>query len=198
MQRHIGFYLNLLALGLFIPGILLPMFSLNMELSALMSNTSISSDIINKELSLISTIEELWKDERLFVAFLIFIFSIAIPLIKTLLLTVAYFKKHTFIEQRLIALVSAIGKWSMADVFVVAIFIAVLSTNHGETFTKEVLNIFGFKIELLISSETVSMVGAGFYYFTAYCLVSLLGCQFSQYAANKIKNTTEETNSKSD
>ena len=29
-MKHVGFLLNLIALGLFIPGILLPMFSLNM------------------------------------------------------------------------------------------------------------------------------------------------------------------------
>lgn len=182
MKRHLGFLFNIIALGLFIPGIILPMFSLNMELAALISHSSISSDIINKELSLIATIEELWRDNRFFVATLIFTFSISIPVMKTILLLIAYVKKHTAIERKLISFVSSIGKWSMADVFVVAIFLAVLSTNHAETTNQEVLSVFGFKIELLISSETVSMVGAGFYYFTAYCLLSLLGCQLSQSA----------------
>ena len=78
------------------------MFSLNMELAALISQSSISSDIISKELSLIATIEELWRDNRFFVAALIFIFSISIPLLKTALLLVAYIKKNSPIERKII------------------------------------------------------------------------------------------------
>ena len=37
------------------------------------------------------------------------------------------------------------------------------------------LSLFGFKIAIDISSETVSSIGQGFYFFTAYCLISLLG-----------------------
>ena len=68
----------------------------------------------------------------------------------------------------------------MADVFVVAIFLAVLSTNHAETATQQQLALFGFKLDLIVSSETLSALGAGFYYFTAYCLLSLLGTAISQ------------------
>lgn len=187
MKRHIGFLLNLIALALFIPGIMLPMFSLNMELAAIISQSSISSNIINKELSLLATIEELWQDHRYFVAGLIFTFSVTIPVAKTLLLLMAYIKKNTVIEKRIIALVSSIGKWSMADVFVVAIFLAVLSTDHAQTSNQEVLSLFGFQIKLLISSETVSMAGAGFYFFCGYCLLSLFGCHLSQSALKNEK-----------
>ena len=65
----------------------------------------------------------------------------------------------------------------MADVFVVAIFLAILSTNHTETSNSEQLSIFGFKIILDISTQTLSAAGEGFYYFTAYCIASLLGTQ---------------------
>jgi len=179
-KKHLGFSFNLIAIILFIPGILLPMFSLTMEMTAKVSGASMTSDLVNKELSLLTTIQELWQDERLLVAGLIFAFSIAIPIIKSLLVTWSYIKKHTAIERKLLNFVALIGKWSMADVFVVAIFLAVLSTDHAQTSDHQQLSMFGFKIDLLISSETLSNIGPGFYYFLGYCVLSLLGTQLSQ------------------
>jgi hypothetical protein len=71
----------------------------------------------------------------------------------------------------------------MADVFVVAIFLAMLSTNHSETANSKALVLFGFKMDLLISSETLSAVGAGFYYFIGYCILSLVASHISQIKA---------------
>ncbi|WP_286263255.1 paraquat-inducible protein A [Thalassotalea atypica] len=185
MSKHFGFVLNVIAIALFVPGILLPMFSLNMDVTAQVSGPTLTTGLISKELSLLGTIEELWQDERLLVAGLIFVFSIAIPLIKALLVIWSYFTKNSRIERAIVNFVSNIGKWSMADVFVVAIFLAILSTNHAETETHQTLAIFGFKLEMIISSETLSAVGNGFYFFTAYCLVSLLGTHLSQTALTK-------------
>jgi len=56
----------------------------------------------------------------------------------------------------------------------------VLSTNHAETANQQTLSIMGFKLNIMISSETLSSVGHGFYFFTAYCLLSLIGTQLSQ------------------
>jgi len=175
IQKKLGFSINLIALFLFFPGILLPMFSLSMSMTAKVSGTGLSSGLIDKELSLITTIQELFQDDRIFVALLILIFSICIPVLKTILVSIAFIKKEQLIEKKLINFVASIGKWSMADVFVIAIFLAVLSTNHAETSDVQQLIMFGFKVNLDISSETLSFVGQGFYYFTAYCLLSLFG-----------------------
>lgn len=191
MKKHLGFILNLLAIALFIPGITLPIFSLAMDVKATVATTSLTSDIVNKELSLLGTVQELWQDERIFVAILIFAFSVAIPVLKTLLITLAYFIKSTKTAKHIVNFISAIGKWSMADVFVVAIFLAVLSTNHAETESHQRLSIFAFKIDMIISSETLSNIGLGFYYFTAYCLISILGTQLSQSA---IKSALKQEN----
>lgn len=195
MGKHLGFYLTLIALALFVPGILMPMFSLNMDVTAGVAGSNLSNELVNKELSLIQTIEELWQDNRLFVAALIFIFSICIPLVKSAMVAIAYFCKSQKTEKRLINFIAAIGKWSMADVFVVAIFLAVLSTNHAETSSSQQIAMFGFKLNLEISSETISMVGQGFYYFTAYCLLSLLATQLYQ---SNIKSTLELNKSTSE
>lgn len=190
MKKHLGFLLNLLAIGLFIPGIFLPMFFLHMDMTATVANASLSSGLLNKQLSLVETVQELYQDDRLLVACLIFFFSICIPLIKSLLVTWAYFKRNTDFERKIYGFVGKIGKWSMADVFVVAIFLAVLSTNHAETADSQQLVMFGFKMDLLISSQTLSAVGQGFYFFVGYCLLSLLASQISQSSLSSAVNNS--------
>jgi paraquat-inducible protein A len=181
-KKHLGFAFNIIALGLFFPGILLTMFSFNMEMAANLSGSALTSSLIDKELSIMATVKELWEDQRLLVAVLIFAFSVCIPLLKTLLLCFAYFTKSLQIEKRLIHFVGVIGKWSMADVFVIAIFLAIMSTNHADTTSSEQFSVFGFKIALDISTQTLSAAGEGFYYFTAYCVLSLIGTQLASSA----------------
>ena len=76
----------------------------------------------------------------------------------------------------------------MADVFVIAIFLAIMSTNHAETSNSEQLSVFGFKIAFEVSTQTLSAAGEGFYYFTAYCVLSLIG---TQLASSAIKTVAE-------
>jgi paraquat-inducible protein A len=151
-------------------------------MAANLSGSSITSSLIDKELSIMATVKELWEDQRLLVAALIFAFSVCIPLLKTILLCIAYFTQSIQVEKKLINFVSAIGKWSMADVFVIAIFLAIMSTNHADTSNSEQLSVFGFKIALDISTQTLSAAGEGFYYFTAYCVLSLIGTQLASSA----------------
>ncbi|MBU2870254.1 paraquat-inducible protein A [Colwellia sp. E2M01] len=187
MTKHLGFFLNLVAIGLFIPGITLPIFSLVMEANAHVGGSQLTTELVNKELSLLGTINELWLDDRLLVAIALFIFSIAIPVIKATLVCTAYFISNTSLAKKILNVISAIGKWSMADVFVIAVFLAVLSTNHAETINHQQFTLFSFQIKLALSSETISNVGKGFYYFFGYCVLSLLASQISQYAINKTK-----------
>ncbi len=189
IKKHIGFLFNLIAIALFIPGILLPMFSLNMAMTANVSGATLTNTIVDKSLSLLQTIQELWQDERLLVAILIFAFSLCIPVIKFILLSLAYAKKNSRFEATIYNFIGKIGKWSMADVFVVAIFLAVLSTNHAETATQQQLSVFGFKLDFIVSSETLSALGPGFYYFTAYCLLSLLGTAISSHSVRTTAKT---------
>jgi paraquat-inducible protein A len=178
-KKHLGFIFNIIALGLFFPGILLTMFSLKMDVAASISGSSLTSTLVDKELSIMATIQELWNDQRLLVAGLIFVFSVGIPLLKSVLVTFAYFTKNRMHESRLLRFVASIGKWSMADVFVVAVFLAILSTDHADTTSTQQFSLFGFKIALDMSTQTLSAAGEGFYYFTAYCLLALIGSQFS-------------------
>jgi uncharacterized paraquat-inducible protein A len=175
--KHIGFGLTILAIACFVPGILLPMFALNMDMAVGLTGASFNSGILNKELSILATVTELWRDNRFFVAVLIFGFSILVPIAKTLLVIVVYFIRDTSAQQKLAKVVAVVGKWSMADVFVVAVFLAILSTNHANTKELHELGFFGMKIAFEVSTATMSAVGQGFYYFVGYCILSLLGSQ---------------------
>lgn len=200
MAKHISFILNICALALFVPGILLPIFSLNMDIIADISGATMTTQAVTKELSILTTVEELWHDNRLLVAFLILFFSVFIPILKTLMVSIAYLKKTTQIEKRLVNFVNAIGKWSMADVFVVAVFLAVLSTNQAETQSAQQIALFGFKIDFIVGSETVSNIGNGFYFFTAYCLLSLLSTNIYGWALKNdvvIKTSTSQNQNES-
>ena len=183
MLRHLGLGLNVIALGLLFPGIMLPMFSLDMSLAASISGAPpLGSTLIDKELSILQTVKELWQDNRGLVALLIFVFSVCIPLLKTSLITASFFTKNPRRAFVLSNIVNIVGKWSMADVFVVAIFLAVLSTNHADTQSQQAIAVMGFKLNIGISSETLSHVGPGFYYFLGYCLISILGSQLMTLA----------------
>lgn len=156
-----------------------------MEMAGRLSGSSLVSTIVDKELSIIATVQELLADNRILVAGLIFVFSVCIPVLKTTMVSIAYFKPGTAIEKRLFGFVSNIGKWSMADVFVVAIFLAILSTNHAETAASHNFSVFGFKLSLDISTQTISAAGEGFYYFTGYCVLSLFGTHIAHAASKK-------------
>ncbi|WAJ69549.1 paraquat-inducible protein A [Catenovulum adriaticum] len=191
LKKHLGFLFNLIAICLFVPGIILPMISLSMEMTATLSQSALSSTLLDKELSILATVNELWQDNRFLVAVLIFVFSICVPILKTSLLCCAYFIKDLQLEARILSWLNTIGKWSMADVFVVAVFLAVLSTNHSETSTPQSFSLFGFNMDLLISSQTLSNAGIGFYCFVGYCLLSLLGTQLCQSSLKHRKANSE-------
>lgn len=107
--------------------------------------------------SILQTIKTLFAADNSFVAWLLLLFSIVVPVVKALmLLTVLLFHKLG-IRHHLFKFVSLIGKWSMADVFVVSIFMAFLS-NQSNSYVDAILH-------------------NGFYYFTAYCVLSILGTQ---------------------
>lgn len=82
--------------------------------------------------NIISGILLLWKDQSYSVALIIFLASIIVPLLKLLVMSclcvVTYFNiafsKLAF--TRLYSLVELIGKWSMIDVFVVVILVALI------------------------------------------------------------------------
>jgi len=107
--------------------------------------------------SIIQTIDNLFFNKNYLVAWLILLFSVVVPILKAVMLLLVLLFKHYHWRKPMFQFVSVIGKWSMADVFVVSIFMAYLATH---------------------SNQAVSAtLHEGFYYFTAYCVLSILGTQ---------------------
>ena len=100
------------------------------------------------------SIIKLFESGDIVVALVIFLFSVLVPLLKvSSLLIVSVFMQSSF-GHSLIKFFKMIGKWSMVDVFVVAVFLVYLTGNNNE-----------------VSRAEVEM---GLYFFLAYVIVSML------------------------
>ena len=105
--------------------------------------------------SIIGTARHLASGGNFPIALLLFAFSVLIPVAKLLLSFVALGRIGKRSKQRALNCIRLIGKWSMTDVFVVAIVLAFLST-ESKAFTDAAL-------------------GPGLYFFAGYGLLSLVG-----------------------
>lgn len=127
-------------------------------------------DAFDKTRSILETAQELYASDHLPVAILIVVFSVIVPLIKALFLLAMLLPISTSVRQILMSVSNAISKWSMADVFVIAIFIAFLAGNGMQ----ESRGLVEFEATL----------GVGFWYFLSYCLLSILGTQLLSAGLN--------------
>jgi uncharacterized paraquat-inducible protein A len=96
-------------------------------------------------------------------ATLILIFSVLVPFLKTTLVLWAIYRRDLARRQRVLRFVETIAKWSMADVFAVALFIAYLAAQATQA-------VEGSPTALVVFS---AKFGPGFYWFAGYCLFSL-------------------------
>lgn len=136
------------------PGLTLPMLSIKIG-----ATFPIVGEMVLHETtqSVITTIETLFKNNNNLVAVLILLFSVIVPILKAIILLAVLLMKNYNVKKRLYDFVALIGKWSMADVFVVGVFLAQLATKSDDG------------IEALLHN--------GFYFFLAYCIISLIGIQ---------------------
>jgi len=103
---------------------------------------------------LIGSISKLFENGDVIVAVVILLFSVLVPMVKTLsLLFVSVFMESRF-AHGIVKFFKMIGKWSMVDVFVVATFLVYLTANKGDVSRAE--------------------VEVGLYFFLAYVIVSML------------------------
>ena len=158
---------------LLVPGVVRPILSIKMSTKIDAGIASFDSKMLDKERSIIGTVSDLKQDGRYLVAFLILLFSVLIPIGKGLFLTAALFLQEKSKKLRSYQIVNSIAKWSMADVFVVAIFLVFLSTN-GKVMAESLdINLFGMVLNVQIHSILVAEFLDGFYFFLRYCLISL-------------------------
>ncbi len=121
--------------------------------------------LLHETRSILGTVRKLHETGNDLVAGLILFFSIAVPVIKGLLLLYVLSFRNGPGRLALFKLVGAIGKWSMADVFVMGLFLAYLAGNAVAGMT--------------------AMLHHGFWYFLGYCLLSVLSAQLMKVGPEK-------------
>ncbi len=117
--------------------------------------------------------------DLLLVGFLVFIFSVLFPLSK-LLSSICLVSSPDLKSNKIIFfLVNKTGKWSMADVMVVAIFMSYIGFYGLTTEQLHQLENLSSKIDILTTNK--SSLQIGFFAFTSFALLSLL-------MTNKLQN----------
>jgi len=128
-------------------------------------------EVYEQTRSIISSVQRLYEVGSPLPATLILLFSVIVPLGKAALVAWAMFVKDAARRAQTLHFVELIAKWSMADVFVVALFIAYLAAKASTT-------VPGPSASPALVVFTAHF-GPGFYWFTAYCLFSLASQQFT-------------------
>lgn len=116
------------------------------------------------------------------VGFLVLLFSILFPFSKIIAALLLTWKQQLNSNKIVAFLVHKTGKWSMADVMVVAIFMAYLGFSGILTEQLHQLDSLSANLEVLTTNH--SSLQTGFFAFTAFAILSLL-------ITNKLKSKIE-------
>jgi paraquat-inducible protein A len=147
--RQAAWHLCLASLVLFAVGVT----ATALSLVASKEVTGIGTVVFSFEAkSVASTIRDLLGSHDLVLGGLVLLFSIVVPLAKAGLVLFAT-TAHGAARDRAVQLVHQVGRWSMADVFVVAVLLAMLALGRDPA--------------------TRAMTGPGLYCFAGYCVVAL-------------------------
>lgn len=168
-KNKLSIILILVSFAFLIPGLIAPIVTMSGSVKILVFKKT----VFQYSRSIIQTINNLVESENYIVAGLILLFSVLVPLAKGILLLVVSRMKHDNKRYQIYSFVRNISKWAMADVFVAGIFVAFLAARA--------------------TNNLHAVIEPGFYFFTAYCLFSLLALQFLRLKtpsqnAQKIRN----------
>ena len=102
----------------------------------------------------IGSIAKLFDSGDIIVALVILLFSVLVPVLKVFSLLFISIFMESDVAHSIVKFFKMIGKWSMVDVFVVAVFLVYLTANKGDVSRAE--------------------VEVGLYFFLAYVIVSMM------------------------
>ena len=167
---------------LLVPGVILPVYGVEIttQVEASLLPEPVEVTVYEQTRSILGTVRELWRSEDRLVAFLILLFSIIVPVLKASTLFAAMQVRSEGLRRRLVRVVDSIGKWSMADVFVVAVFLAFLATRDQAQANTFMVPVLVQQVEVAMETHLTSTLGPGFYFFLSYCLLSILWTQLLQ------------------
>jgi hypothetical protein len=156
------------------------------QITASLQKNVAEVEVYEQTRSIIGSVRRLYEVGSPVPATLILLFSVIVPLGKAALVAWAVFLSGAGTRRRMVNFVETIAKWSMADVFVVALFIAYLAAQASQTPADD-----PNAAPALIAFT--AHFGAGFYWFTAYCLFSLASQQYTARVALVAGDATSES-----
>lgn len=172
--------LILISLLLLSTGLLLPMIEIDARISS-MSFTLLGETIAFKDQVLYykskSILEVVWlmfaqsRMDVLVVGVLVFIFSVLFPVLKQLASVVFVYRSQARKNKAIRFMVFRTGKWSMADVMVIAIFMSYIG--FSGIITEQLRQIENMASSLEILTTNRSSLLTGFFFFTAFAIFSL-------------------------
>ena len=193
MKKYAPIFLFILSIICLIPGITLPLMSIKatinkQEMLELASSTLLSSpdqsngfiqnlmhsfmqklnlegsvEVFESTRSLLGTMNELIAHDHAAVGLLVGFFGLLIPVIKIIMTLLSMIIKSQKDKDSLLRISSLLSKWSMSDVYVMAILVAFLTVNANE--------------QAIGAVQLNATLHIGFYFFAAYCLLSIVASQ---------------------
>jgi uncharacterized paraquat-inducible protein A len=158
---RLGLILTVISFFFLYPGVTEPI----MTIKASISRFGMKSTIFEETRSIWQTVISLEEAGYAAVGMMVVTFSVILPISKGLLIIWTWLSPARWRWQ----LISMVSKWSMADVFVVAILVAFFTAKA--------------------TAELQSSLHDGFYWFTAYCLLSIISGQcLANYANQQLKD----------
>lgn len=127
------------------------------------------------------------KPELMLVAALVFAFSVVLPTLKMSLSFLLLLRGRGPRGRFGSWLVHKAGKWSMADVMVVAIFMAFIGFNG--VVDSQLASIQEYTTSIHVLTTNNSALQVGFYLFTAYCLIGLISSALLSRALRPVGET---------
>ena len=115
-------------------------------------------ELFRETRSVLETVRSLRDSGNELVAGMIFGFGVVVPIVKGLLIGVALAVPSETPRHRIDGFARGISKWAMNDVFVVAVYVSFLSAKATDALD--------------------ATIEPGFWWFTAYVLLSLIALQF--------------------
>ena len=135
-------------------------------------------EVYTQTRSIVGAVRQLYDVGSPLPATLILLFSVVVPLTKALLVASAVYMRSPAMRLRTLRFVETIAKWSMADVFAVALFIVYLAAQA----TQQPPGAVEAAPPLLAFT---AHFGPGFYWFAAYCVFSLASQQYTARLARQ-------------
>jgi hypothetical protein len=153
------------------------------QLSAALQQGVENVEVYQQTRSITGAVRQLYNVGSPLPATLILLFSVIVPLTKAALVAMAVFMRNTALRLRTVKFVELIAKWSMADVFAVALFIVFLAaqaTQQAPGAPEAAPPLLAFTAHF----------GPGFYWFTGYCIFSLASQQYTRRLALRSQGVT--------